>query len=152
MKVKKMKDDKIVNNKNNFCSLLLLYVTACEKCVPVKTVVTVVPAAISFLVLDTNNIFSCYFNQCWNVVINTRRVKRAEGPELHFWFCGSSSNLFYLGTTWTEISAGKPNIKLFRLLGSSSFHENGYFCLRSILFRSHYLAPFNTRTQKLMLL
>ena len=65
MKVKKMKDDKIVNNKNNFCSLLLLYVTACEKCVPVKTVVTVVPAAISFLVLDTNNIFSCYFNQCF---------------------------------------------------------------------------------------
>ena len=65
MKVKKIKDDKIVNNKNNFCSLLLLYVTACEKYVPVKTVVTVVPAAISFLVLDTNNIFSCYFNQCF---------------------------------------------------------------------------------------
>ena len=65
MKVKKMKDDKIVNNKHNFCSLLLLYVTACEKCVPGKTVVTVVPAAISFLVLDTNNIFSCYFNQCF---------------------------------------------------------------------------------------
>ena len=56
-----MKDDKIVNNKNNFCILLLLYVTACEKCVPVKTVVTVVPASISFL--DTNNIFSFYFNQ-----------------------------------------------------------------------------------------
>ena len=37
--------------------MLLLYVTACEKCVPMKTVVTVFPAAISFLVLDTNNIF-----------------------------------------------------------------------------------------------
>ena len=65
MKGKKMKGDKIVNNKNNFCSLFLLYVTACKKCVPVKTVVTVVSAAISFLDLDTNNIFSCYFNQCF---------------------------------------------------------------------------------------
>ena len=65
MKVKKIKDNKIVNNKNNFCSLLLFFVTACEKCVSVKRVETVVPAAISFLVLDTNNIFSCYFNQCF---------------------------------------------------------------------------------------
>ena len=48
MKVKKIKDNKIVNYKNNFCSLLLFFVTACKKCVPVKRVVTVVPAAISF--------------------------------------------------------------------------------------------------------
>ena len=65
MKVKKIKDNKIVNYKNKFCSLLLFFVTACEKSVPVKRVVTVVPAAISFLVLGTNNIFSCYFNQCF---------------------------------------------------------------------------------------
>ena len=49
MKVKKIKHNKIVNNKNSFYSLLLFFVTACEKCVPVKRVVTVLPAAISFL-------------------------------------------------------------------------------------------------------
>ena len=48
MKVKKIKDNKIVNYKNNFCSLLLFFVTACKNCVPVKRVVTVLAAAISF--------------------------------------------------------------------------------------------------------
>ena len=36
----------------------------------------------------------------------------------------SFSNLSYFGTTGTQISLSKPNVKLFHLLGSSSLQVN----------------------------
>ena len=89
MKVKKIKDDKIVNNKNNFCSLFLLYVTTCKKCVPVKTVVTVVPAAILFLVLDTNNIFSCSISASSATWQTHRGILNLQGQHSLFHQCNS---------------------------------------------------------------
>ena len=55
----------------------------------------------------------------------------AEGPEFHFYFCREpflilSRELDFF--TWAPhgqtFSACKPNIKLFRLLGSPSLDEN----------------------------
>ena len=50
-------------------------------------------------------------------------VKRAQEPKLQFWFSRPP----------TEISARKPNVNLFRLLGSSSFHVNSPLIKTAIL-------------------
>ena len=69
--------------------------------------------------------------------------KESRGAQIAFLFLSraifnSVENLLFLGTTRTEISACKPNVKLFRLLGSSSFHAKTPL---SLFFFKHDCAP-----------
>ena len=70
--------------------------------------------------------------------------KESRGAQIAFLFLSraifnSVENLLFLGTTRTEISACKPNVKLFRLLGSSSLNAKSPL---SLFFFQTWLCAF----------